>query len=197
MHIYPGTQTLGRLSGVWNALVMLLLSSLKLAYFTLPNYISPKVFQFNSPLLLSKMGDFYEHFKNFVNEQESIPIGCVPPACQLYLSGHQILGLCSEVQCIMGNAPPPSWTDGHTPVKKLPSHNFFGGRKYPRSYWERDSRCCMHVIICWKSIQITGSFRTATDTFFRLLVRFSKWGFFGWSQLSNRLWNRALHAIRF
>ena len=52
------------------------------------------------------------HFK-----QESIPVGCIPSACQPYPK-------ISHAPCILGNwVPTPLlWTD-KTPVKTLPSHN--------------------------------------------------------------------------
>ena len=84
-------------------------------------------------------------------KQESIPVECQSPACQLYVphnevqveqawtypSGHsqspaQRDSLSGEVQCFMGNGHmgPSAYgqNDRQTRLKTFPSHNFVGGR---------------------------------------------------------------------
>ena len=66
--------------------------------------------------------------------QESIPVRCVPPACQPYVlwwSRHRMSVLWG-VQCIMCNdhtgTPRPPHVGRQTRMKTLPSHNFVCGR---------------------------------------------------------------------
>ena len=65
---------------------------------------------------------------NIRNKQESIPVGCVPPACRQYRIGLPGVGNTSRegVSSSRGVSTPP--VDRKTPVKTLPSRNFVCGR---------------------------------------------------------------------
>ena len=55
--------------------------------------------------------------RQYFIEQECIPVGCVPPACQTLFCG---------ITCPVGVPTHPM--DRQTPVKTLPSRNFVCGR---------------------------------------------------------------------
>ena len=59
-------------------------------------------------------------------KQESIPVGCVPPACAPYLPPDVTVEVGVEVD--YGHMGPPFPADRQTQLKTLPSSNFIGGQ---------------------------------------------------------------------
>ena len=119
--------------------------------------------------------------RQFITEQESIPVGCVPSAAVSVSGGGGICpgGVCPGV-CVFGrppgNNPPLPWPESLMPVKTLPCPNYVAEGNYPviltgrynqrhakTSFWLqcyphavlRQSSCALHrndAAICYNEL---------------------------------------------
>ena len=81
--------------------------------------------------------DWQNITSKFMGKQDCIPVGCVPPACCLYLPACTALGglLCGGwvvYPSMQWGRPLPLWTESQTRVKTSPSPNFVAGGKKQR-----------------------------------------------------------------